>query len=61
VSITSVCVYCGSSPGNRPVFLDAAKTLGRTLAERKIEIVYGGGRRGLMGALADSALAAEVA
>lgn len=58
MSITSVCVYCGSSPGDRPVFLDAANTLGRTLAERNIEIVYGGGRRGLMGALADSALAA---
>jgi uncharacterized protein (TIGR00730 family) len=58
VSINSICVYCGSSPGKRDVFVEAAKTLGRELATRKIDIIYGGGRRGLMGALADAALAA---
>lgn len=58
MSIDSICVYCGSSPGRREVFVEAAQELGRELAARKIEIVYGGGRRGLMGALADSALAA---
>jgi hypothetical protein len=57
VSIKSICVYCGSSPGKRGIFVEAAQTLGRELAARKIEIVYGGGRRGLMGALADAALA----
>ncbi len=59
MSIDSICVYCGSSPGRREVFVEAAQELGRELAARKIEIVYGGGRRGLMGALADSALAAS--
>ncbi len=57
MSIKSICVYCGSSPGKRGIFVEAAQTLGRELAARKIEIVYGGGRRGLMGALADAALA----
>ena len=51
-------MYCGSSSGKREVFVESARTLGRELAARKIEIVYGGGRRGLMGALADAALAA---
>jgi uncharacterized protein (TIGR00730 family) len=54
--ITWICVYCGSSSGKRDVFVEAARTLGRELAARQIEIVYGGGRRGLMGALADAAL-----
>ena len=57
MSIKTICVYCGSSPGKRDVFVTAAKTLGHELASRNIEIVYGGGRRGLMGAVADSALA----
>ncbi len=58
MGIKSICVYCGSSPGKRDVYVEAARTLGHTLAERNIEVVYGGGRRGLMGALADAALAA---
>ena len=58
VSIRRICVYCGSSPGKSQVFVESAQALGRELATRKIEIVYGGGRRGLMGALADAALAA---
>jgi uncharacterized protein (TIGR00730 family) len=58
VSIKSICVYCGSSAGKSQVFVEAAKALGRELAARKIEIIYGGGRRGLMGALADAALEA---
>jgi len=58
LAIASVCVYCGSSSGKRPIFIQAAKTLGRELAARNIEIVYGGAKRGLMGALADAALAA---
>lgn len=53
-----ICVFCGSSSGNDPVFVEAARDLGRSLAERGLELVYGGGRVGLMGQLADAALAA---
>lgn len=53
----SIAVYCGANPGNRPVFGEQATLLGKTLAERGIEIVYGGGSVGLMGILADSAIA----
>ena len=53
-----VCVYAGSNPGNDPAFADAARTLATTLAERGIGVVYGGGKVGLMGVIADSALAA---
>jgi hypothetical protein len=51
-----VCVYCGSNCGKRTEYLEIAELLGRELTARGIEIVYGGGRRGLMGALADAAL-----
>jgi hypothetical protein len=57
-SIRRVCVYCASNDGTGPVYLDAAREFGRTLAERGITVVYGGGRVGLMGALADAAMAA---
>jgi uncharacterized protein (TIGR00730 family) len=53
-----LCVYCGSSSGFDPVYRDAAAELGTFLAEQKIGLVYGGGKVGLMGALADAALAA---
>lgn len=53
-----VLVFCGSSPGARPEYAAGAERLGRLLAEREIELVYGGASVGLMGALADSALAA---
>ena len=52
------CVFCGSSPGHDPRFVAAATELGTALAERGIEIVFGGGRVGMMGAVADAALAA---
>jgi uncharacterized protein (TIGR00730 family) len=51
-------VFCASNLGNRPVFVEAAVRLGRQLAGSGVRIVYGGGRVGLMGALADAALAA---
>jgi uncharacterized protein (TIGR00730 family) len=51
-------VYCGSSARVRPVYLEAAAEMGRALAARRLTIVYGGGRSGLMGALADAALLA---
>lgn len=54
--IGSVCVFCGSSVGSKPAFIGAAVALGKVLAENKIRLVYGGGRVGLMGAIADSVL-----
>ena len=54
----SICVFCGSSPGAQSVYADAAREMGRTLAERHIRLVYGGGHVGLMGVLADAAMAA---
>ena len=54
----SVCVYAGSNPGKDPAYTSAAQALGAALAERGIELVYGGGRVGLMGTLADAALSA---
>lgn len=54
--IGRLCVFCGSSDGTRPQYLEAAEAVGRALARRRIGLVYGGGRRGVMGALADAAL-----
>lgn len=54
----AVCVFCGSSPGNLPEFADAAREVGQILAGRGINLVYGGGRVGLMGILADATLQA---
>ena len=54
----SVCVFCGSNPGRRPEYLAGAADLGRTLASRGIRVIYGGAHVGVMGALADSVLAA---
>jgi uncharacterized protein (TIGR00730 family) len=56
VQLTSVAVYCGSNSGTDPAFAQAAAALGRTLAERGIKLVYGGGHVGLMGAIADAVL-----
>lgn len=56
--ITSLCVYCGARPGDRPEFSQAARDFGKLLAERQIRLVYGGGNIGLMGIVADAALAA---
>ncbi len=56
--MNALCVFCGSSPGNTPEYLDLARAVGTALAERNIRVVYGGGRVGLMGALADAALRA---
>ena len=52
-----ICVFCGASPGRNLRYASAAANVGRTLAERGIEVVYGGGRLGLMGVVADAALA----
>lgn len=53
-----LAVYCGSATPENSIYIDAARAVGRALAEREIGVVYGGGRLGLMGALANSALAA---
>ena len=56
--MNSLCVFCGSNPGASPAYAEAAARLGRTLAGRGLNLVYGGGRVGLMGVVADAALAA---
>ena len=56
--LSSICVFCGSNGGADPAYLAAAETVGEGLAQRGIRVVYGGGRVGMMGALADGALAA---
>ena len=53
-----ICVYCGASRGRDPAYAEAARAMGRALAERGIELVTGGGRVGLMGVVADAALEA---
>ena len=53
----SVCVFCASSNGSDPIFLEAAQALGRAIAERGWRLVYGGADVGLMGAMADAAMA----
>lgn len=55
-NIRTICVYCGSSPGINPAFVEAARGLGRILANANIGLVYGGGDLGLMGAVARSVL-----
>ena len=57
-TIKSVCVFCGSSRGARPEYTDAAQQTGREIARRGLTLVYGGGNIGLMGEVADAALAA---
>jgi len=52
-----ICVYCGSRPGSNPAFMRSAQQLGTAIGRRGWQLVYGGGRVGLMGALADAALA----
>jgi uncharacterized protein (TIGR00730 family) len=54
----SICVYCGSRPGENPLFADAARAVGRWIGERGGQLVYGGGRSGLMGIVADATQAA---
>uniref|UniRef100_A0A804M2B1 Cytokinin riboside 5'-monophosphate phosphoribohydrolase n=1 Tax=Zea mays TaxID=4577 RepID=A0A804M2B1_MAIZE len=48
-SVRTICVFCGSRPGNRPSFSAAALDLGKQLVERQMNLVYGGGSGGLMG------------
>lgn len=52
----TVCVFCGSKEGSRPSYVEAARDMGKALARRGIGLVFGGGKVGLMGAVADAAL-----
>ncbi len=54
--MNSICVYCGSSDGVPVEYLDAARQMGATIARRGLRLIFGGGRTGLMGAVADAAL-----
>jgi len=56
--ISSLCVFCGSKAGVRPAYADAARRLGDIMAGRGVKLVYGGGRIGLMGVIADAVLEA---
>ena len=56
--VKRICVFCGSSSGTRPIYAAAAVSLAQCLAAKKIGIVFGGGKVGLMGVLADGAMAA---
>jgi uncharacterized protein (TIGR00730 family) len=58
MSTFSVCVYCGSRPGTSPAYAEAARDIGSEIGRRGWQLVYGGGRAGLMGEVADAALAA---
>ncbi|MCC7387536.1 MAG: TIGR00730 family Rossman fold protein [Phycisphaerales bacterium] len=57
-SSKAICVFCGSAAGNRPEYIQTARETGAALAARGIALVYGGGGRGMMGAVADGALEA---
>ena len=56
--VFSLCVYCGSRPGNTPAFADLARRVGTWIGHHDGQLVYGGGRNGLMGVLADATLTA---
>lgn len=56
MTLDAVTIFCGSTLGNDPAYAEAARLTGRTLAERGIDLVYGGGHAGLMGVVADAAL-----
>lgn len=58
MTISNVCIYCGSGPGNDPAYVDAATQLGTALGQAGVGLIYGGGSTGLMGAAADAVLAA---
>ena len=54
--IKSICVYCGSSVGRDPVYVEGAKQLGQSIAENGLQLTYGGGTRGIMGAVSAATL-----
>jgi len=56
MNVTSLAVFCGSQPGSNPLFYQHARELGEYIGKRKITLIYGGGRKGLMGAIADAVM-----
>ena len=56
MNIKRLAVYCGSAPGSDPLFAEAARAMGEAIVERGLELVYGGGRLGLMGIIADTVI-----
>lgn len=56
MSIKSIAVFCGSKTGTNPLFETHAKALGKLLAQNRVQIIYGGGNKGLMGAVANAAI-----
>ncbi|CBA16168.1 TIGR00730 family Rossman fold protein [Xanthomonas albilineans] len=54
----SICVYCGSNPGNKPAYVERATALGTRIAQQGLRLIYGGGNIGLMGTIANAAMAA---
>lgn len=56
MKIKNIAVFCGSKLGNNPRFLEETKILGKLMAEKRIRLVYGGGNKGLMGAVADAVM-----
>lgn len=56
--IRSICVYCGSSPGRDEAYIEAGHLLGRSIARAGLRLVYGGGTKGIMGAVAEGTLKA---
>lgn len=57
VPIQSICVYCGSQPGRDPAYMEAGRALGKSIAAHGLRLVYGGGTKGIMGAVAAGVLA----
>ena len=57
-NVKRVAVYCGSAPGSNPMFADATRATAEAMVSREVDLVYGGGRLGLMGVIADSVLEA---
>jgi uncharacterized protein (TIGR00730 family) len=55
-TLQRLAVYCGSAPGSRPVFADCARATAKAMTDRGVDLVYGGGRLGLMGMIADNVL-----
>ena len=55
-ALRRICVFCGASTGSKEVYQEAAVAMGKTLAENKIDLVYGGGNKGLMGLVADATI-----
>lgn len=59
MTMSSLAVFCGSKTGNNPVYVEHARQLGLLLATRGITLIYGGGNKGIMGAIADAVLSAK--